>query len=436
MRYLSIMSEVKMNKKFWYLTKVSLKKKIGSKWFIATNIILALVILAIININSIVMFFGGDFSENLTIYAVDNAGVYDVFKGTIEALDEDKLLEIKRGESSKEELSKNLKDNEVIVVLNEDDREYLKGEIISNETIDNGLYQIIISSLNSSKSTLGMIKSNVNPEILANVSSPATVERTILSDQGSVDENMTIVMNSVFPTLILPFFMLVVFLVQMVGGEICEEKTTRSMEIIISNVSPKMHLFSKVLASNIFVITQGALLIVFALIGLLINKYVTGTSALGLISSLVGNLDLSILKDKLLVLVPTALILMLLSFLAYAILSGVLASMTVNIEDFNQLQTPVMLISVVGYYLSISASLFNGSTLIHVLSYVPFLSAFLSPTLYIIGEVSLLDIIISIIVMILFIYILLKKGLKVYKNGILNYSTDKVWDRFKKSIKN
>ncbi len=51
----------------------------------------------------------------------------------------------------------------------------------------------------------------------------------------------------------------------MVGGEICEEKTTRSMEIIISNVSPKMHLFSKVLASNIFVITQGALLINFLL---------------------------------------------------------------------------------------------------------------------------------------------------------------------------
>ena len=425
-----------MNKKFWYLTKVSLKKKIGSKWFLATNIILALVILAIININSIVKFFGGDFSHNLTIYAVDNAGVYDVFKGTIEALDEDKLLEIKRGESSKEKLSKNLKDNEVIVVLNDDDKEYLKGEIISNETIDNALYQIIISSLNSSKSTLGMIKSNVNPEILANISSPATVERTILSSQASASENMNIVMNSVFPTLILPFFMLVVFLVQMVGGEICEEKTTRSMEIIISNVSPKMHLFSKVLASNIFVITQGALLIVFALIGLLINKYITGTSALDLISSLVGNLDLSILKDKLLVLVPTALILMLLSFLAYAVLSGILASMTVNIEDFNQLQTPVMLISVVGYYLSISASLFNGSTLIHVLSYVPFLSAFLSPTLYIIGEVSLLDIIISIVVMILFIYILLKKGLKVYKNGILNYSTDKVWDRFKKSIKN
>ena len=127
---------------------------------------------------------------------------------------------------------------------------------------------------------------------------------------------------------------------------------------------------------------------------------------------------------------------MLLSFIAYAILSGILASMTVNIEDFNQLQTPVMLISVVGYYLAVSASLFNGSTIIHILSYIPFLSAFLSPTLYIIGEISIFEMLISIALMLLFIYILLNKGLKIYKNGILNYSKDKVWDRVFKSLKN
>ena len=48
----------------------------------------------------------------------------------------------------------------------------------------------------------------------------------------------------------------------------------------------------------------------------------------------------------------------------------------------------------------------------------------------------LLKVIISIIIMILFIVLLLKKGIKVYKNGILNYSTDKVWNRVFKSIKN
>ena len=425
-----------MNKKFWYLTRVSLKKKIGSKWFLVTNIILALAIIGIININSIVKFFGGDFSDNLTVYVIDNSNTYNYFEAALNSLDIDNLIKIEQTQKTKDELEKDLKDSEIIVILNENNTEYLTSEIISNNTIDNGIYQEITSAINTSKATLGMIKTNMNPEILANISAPAKIDRTILNDEASIDENMNIVMTSVFPTIILPFFMLVVFLVQMVGGEICEEKTTRSMEIIISNVSPKIHLFSKVLASNIFVITQGLLLIIFAGLGLLVNKLVTGTSALNFISSIIGNLDLSILTNKLLILVPTTLILMLLSFFAYSILSGILASMTVNIEDFNQLQSPVMLISVVGYYLSITASMFSGSTLIHVLSYIPFLSAFLTPTLYIIGEISVFEIFISIIIMVLFIYILLKKGLKVYKNGILNYSTDKVWNRVFKSMKN
>ena len=425
-----------MNKKFWYLTRVSLKKKIGSKWFLVTNIILALAIIGIININSIVKFFGGDFSDNLIVYVIDNSNTYNYFEAALNSLDIDNLIKIEQTQKTKDELEKDLKDSEIIVILNENNTEYLTSEIISNNTIDNGIYQEITSAINTSKATLGMIKTNMNPEILANISAPAKIDRTILSDNGSIDENMNIIMTSVFPTIILPFFMLVVFLVQMVGGEICEEKTTRSMEIIISNVSPKIHLFSKVLASNIFVITQGLLLIVFAGLGLLVNKLVTGTSALSFISSIIGNLDLSILTNKLLILVPTILILMLLSFFAYSILSGILASMTVNIEDFNQLQSPVMLISVVGYYLSITASVFSGSTLIHVLSYIPFLSAFLTPTLYIIGEISVFEIFISIIIMVLFIYILLKKGLRVYKNGILNYSTDKVWNRVFKSMKN
>lgn len=425
-----------MNKKFWYLTKVSLKKKIGSKWFLVTNIILALIIVGIINIKSIIKFFGGDFSDNKIIYVIDNAGVYDYFSETLKQLDEDKLLEINKSSKSKDELTKNLENKEIVIVLNSDNKEYLTSEIISNEKIDNTIYQEITNALNISKSTKGMIEANINPDVLTNITSPTNVERTILSAKNSVDENMDLIMNSVFPTVILPFFMLVVFLVQMVGGEICEEKTTRSMEIIISNVSPKVHLFSKVLASNLFVIMQGLLLVLYSTIGLIINKIVTGVSSLNLLTSLVGNIDLSIITTKLLVLIPITLILMLLSFIAYAILSGILASMTVNIEDFNQLQTPVMLISVVGYYLAVSASLFNGSTIIHILSYIPFLSAFLSPTLYIIGEISIFEMLISIALMLLFIYILLNKGLKIYKNGILNYSKDKVWDRVFKSLKN
>lgn len=415
-------------KKFWYLTKVSLKKKIGTKWFLLTNVFLALVIVGLININSIIKFFGGDFSNSTTIYVTDEVGGATYFSSYIN----DEEIVVKNEVKDKD----SLEDNEIIVVLKSEDANYLTSEIISNEKIDPVIYEEINGALNNTKSSLIMINEGIDPNILASMSTPVKINRIILNDESSMEENMNMIMSSVFPTLILPFFMLVVFLIQMIGSEICEEKTTRSMEIIISNVSPKTHLFSKVLAGISFVFIEGLSLVIYALIGLFINKLATGSSVTALIKSLVGDIDLSIMLDKLPIIIVSSLILMILTFISYALLSGILASMTVNIEDFNQLQTPVMLVSVIGYYLAISASMFNGSILIRILSYVPFLSAYLCPTLYIIGDISIFDIIISIIIMILFIFILLKYGLKVYKNGILNYSTEKVWNRFKKIIRN
>lgn len=423
-----------MNKKFWYLTKVSLNKKIKSKWFIVTNIILLIAIVSLINIESIIKIFGGDFDNIKNILVVDNIDSYEYFKSNIELLDTDKLIKVEKSNKNKDELIKEIEDN-IIVILNSDKDNYLISEVISKDKIDNVTYQIITNSLNNTKTTRGLILSNIDPSILENISTPTKVDRVILNDSNSQDENTKLIMNSVFPTLILPFFMLVIFLVQMVGGEICEEKTTRSMEVIIANISPKYHLLSKVVASNVFVLIQGLLLFIFSLIGLFIHKLISGNSIFSDLSNIVSSLNLESIIKPILILIPSALILMILSFIAYAVISGILASLTVNIEDFNQLQTPIVLISLVGYYLAITASMFEGSTLIHILSYIPFLSAFLSPTLYIIGEISIWEVLISIIIMIIFIYFLFKKGMKIYKNGILNYSTDKVWNRFMSTIK-
>ena len=61
-----------MSKKFLYLTKVSLRKKFKTKWFVITNIILAIAIILLLNINSIVTFFGGDFDSKTNVIVVDN----------------------------------------------------------------------------------------------------------------------------------------------------------------------------------------------------------------------------------------------------------------------------------------------------------------------------------------------------------------------------
>ena len=427
-----------MSDKFWYLTKQSLNKKIKSKWFLGINILLALVVIALININSIIAFFGGDFNEEIKILVIDNTEVsYPVFKETMNTLTKEEdagKITVKKETRPEEKLKKKLKDNQIAIVFDNDEENFVSSKIISNEKIDNTTYQYITQGLNTTKTSVALAKTNTDPALLAKISSPMEVERVVLSNEKSVDENMEIVMGTLFPTLILPFFMLIIFLVQMIGGEICEEKTTKSMEIIISNVSPKAHLFSKVLASNFFIIIQAILLVIYSVIGILIST--KGQLQLNPnVDTLLTATVSSGFLDKVLNLLPAVIILMILSFVAYSLIAGILASMTTNMEDFSQIQTPIMLVLLAGYYLAIMAGMFDGSTFIRVLSYVPFLSCLIAPSLYIIGQITMIDVIISILILGLTIFLMTKYGLKVYKIGILNYSNEKIWTRFAKAIK-
>ena len=60
-----------MRSKLNFLINMSLKKKIKTKWFLIANIIIAIIMLGIINIDSIITLFGGDFDTKTKIYVVD-----------------------------------------------------------------------------------------------------------------------------------------------------------------------------------------------------------------------------------------------------------------------------------------------------------------------------------------------------------------------------
>ena len=126
---------------------------------------------------------------------------------------------------------------------------------------------------------------------------------------------------------------------------------------------------------------------------------------------------------------------MLLSFFAYSLFIGVLASMTTNMEDYNQIQTPVMVFLMVGYYLAISASVYQGAIFIKIAAFIPFISGILAPVLYTLGEMTILDLIISIGLLGGTCALLYKYGLRIYKAGILNYSSSKLWKKIFKSLK-
>lgn len=431
-----------MNKKLWFLTKMSLNKKIKTKWFVIANIIFLLLIVGIANIDSIIKIFGGDFSEGQEIMIIDKANVFNEFENNfitaskyVPDFEETSVIIYNK---TYDEGVKEVEDNKhkILLVIEPDNSNYLKAKVVSKEGLGTITNTLINTTLTTVRSGIVLTEYNITQEEFKNIQRTVELEKITLSENDPVDNMMV---STIMQVLTLPIFMLIMFLIQMIGAEVNEEKSTRSMEIIISNVSPKTHFMSKIIAANSFVFIQGTLLIVFAIIAVIIRFFVSGGDILsGIDSDIISaanSLPLNEIINTLSIMIPVLLIMMILTFIAYSLLAGVLASMTTNLEDFQQLQTPIVVVSLVGYYLAIMSGLFKGSLFIRIMSYIPLISSMLAPTLYVMGEITIFDLVGSIILLIGLIYLLIKYGLRIYKVGILNYSGNGLWKKIFKAVK-
>ena len=426
--------------KLGFLTKYSLGKKIKSKWFIVVNIIILLVISALINMDSIIKLFGGDFNNNEEILVIDNIGVLETFKDIYainnEYLKSETKYSIEEYKEGYDSAIEEIKDTDkILIVIDKDETNYITSKLITNSSMDTITYTIISNTLDSVKREEVLKSYNITNEMYEKIESKVEVERIILDSENTDDNMLT---NLVVTIITMPFFFLTVYLVQMIGAEINEEKSTKSMEIIISNVSAKTHFISKIISSNVFVLIQGALLLIYCIIGVIIRYFINGSIINSLpveLTTLGSTLSSSGIMDNIKIALPLMLLLLIITLFAYSIVSGVLASVTTNMEDYQQIQTPIVLILLAGFYLSSLASIFKGSIFIKVASYIPFISSLLAPTMYALGEFSLFDMLISILLMVVTILLLMKYGFRIYKVGILNYSDNNLWKKIFKSMK-
>ena len=426
--------------KLGFLTKYSLGKKIKSKWFIVVNIIILLVISALINMDSIIKLFGGDFNNNEEILVIDNIGVLETFKDIYainnEYLKSETKYSIEEYKEGYDSAIEEIKDTDkILIVIDKDETNYITSKLITNSSMDTITYTIISNTLDSIKREEVLKSYNITNEMYEKIESKVEVERIILDSENTDDNMLT---NLVVTIITMPFFFLTVYLVQMIVAEINEEKSTKSMEIIISNVSAKTHFISKIISSNVFVLIQGALLLIYCIIGIIIRYFINGSIINSLpveLTTLGSTLSSSGIMDNIKIALPLMLLLLIITLFAYSIVSGVLASVTTNMEDYQQIQTPIVLILLAGFYLSSLASIFKGSIFIKVASYIPFISSLLAPTMYALGEFSLFDMLISILLMVVTILLLMKYGFRIYKVGILNYSDNNLWKKIFKSMK-
>ena len=428
-----------MKNKAWFLIKQSLKKKMDTKWFKIVNVLICLLLIGVINIDKIINVFGGDFKDTVNIYLTGDNNYLEGFNACFltnkKILNDERTYEIAYSTDSVDTLKEKIEDtNDIVVNINLDATEYLKADIISYNKIDTITYNLLSASLTGMKTSMALNYNGLSSEEMAKITSPISINRVVTNEKEiTASEDATNMSLIVF---LVPFFMLIVLLVQMIGAEINDEKTTRGMEIIISNVPAKVHLLTKITSSSIFVILQSLLLFTYSIIGILIHGGLSlGSGKSNIIGSLVESLKISGTFDILLKGAPILIIIFLLSFFIYATLAGVLASMTTSAEDFQQLQTPLMIVLMLGYYIGIMASAFKGSIFIRIISYLPFLSSMVAPITYILGETSLIDLVISALILFISCLVLFKYGIRVYKVGILNYSSKDLWKKVFQSLK-
>lgn len=428
-----------MKNKAWFLIKQSLKKKMDTKWFKIVNVLICLLLIGVINIDKIINAFGGDFKETINIYLTGDNNYLEGFNAYFltnkKILNDERTYEIAYSPDSVDTLKEKIEDtNNIIVNINLDATEYLKADIISYNKIDTITYNLLSASLTGMKTSMALNYNGLSSEEMAKITSPISINRVVTNEKEiTASEDAT---NMSLVVFLVPFFMLIVLLVQMIGAEINDEKTTRGMEIIISNVPAKVHLLTKIASSSIFVILQSLLLFTYSIIGILIHGGLSlGSGKSNIIGSLVESLKISGTFDILLKGAPILIIIFLLSFFIYATLAGVLASMTTSAEDFQQLQTPLMIVLMLGYYIGIMASAFKGSIFIRIISYLPFLSSMVAPITYILGETSLIDLVISALILFISCLVLFKYGIRVYKVGILNYTSKDLWKKVFQSLK-
>jgi len=438
-----------MRSKLNFLINVSLKKKIKSKWFLIANIVIAVLLIGLINIDSIIKSFGGDFDSRTKIYILDETQLLgENFKINLEQYEntiygEENVYDIIITNESLKSIKTKIQEEEkssLLILFNKID-DKINSTLISLSTIDTYDYQLINSAVTSTISMYNLSSLNLTEDEYNKLTEPVVLEREILDDTITNEtEGTEMIMTTVFPIIILPFFMLTIFLVQLIGSEVNDEKSTRSMEIIISNVSPKTHFFAKVISNNLFIFIQLILMVIYGAIGLFLRKLIGGDTIINGVAAEIGtalnSLKTGILSEKFILIIIFTIVLMLLTFVAYSLVAGILASMSTNAEDYQQVQVPIVIVLLLGYYLAIMAGMFKGALFIKVLSVIPFISAILLPSLLVMGQVGLIEVLISIVLMVLTIYLLVKYGLRIYKVGILNYSSTGIWKKMLKSLRN
>ena len=212
--------------------------------------------------------------------------------------------------------------------------------------------------------------------------------------------------------LIYALYMAITFYGSHVMNSVVTEKTSRAMEVLATSVKPNALLFGKIISTSLAGLIQIAAIIIEAFICVKISSANNPSFP---VNQIISNIPTQILIYML--------IFFLLGFLIYSFLYGAFASTVSKIDELSSAVMPVQIIIVFTFFVTMSAiNSGNADTPFNVfLSYFPFTAPMMMFTRAIISNVSTLEIILSILVLIVSTYFIGWLSARIYRVGILMY---------------
>jgi ABC-2 type transport system permease protein len=228
---------------------------------------------------------------------------------------------------------------------------------------------------------------------------------------SSVDQIVTTDLLST--GLIILLFMAIVTYGIWVAMSVAEEKGSRVMELMLNATTPLQMLTGKVLGNGAAGLTQYGTILAAVLAGLLaqnpIHKALVGSET----SNQFGGLSPTVLV--------AFVILFVLGFLLYSLLYAALGSLVSRQEDVQSATSPLMMLIMAGYLMSIFGLQSIDETWVRVASFVPFFSPYLMLARVAMGHVELWEFGLAVLLLVAGIVVALFVAARIYSAGVLLY---------------
>ncbi len=403
------------------------KNQIKKKSFWVSNIILILIIFLLTSIPTISNFFSSnsapepgagteqniaDEGSELNVaqygkYIVDGSVDSNILKSKFpfSVMQESKDFDQLKSEVLADEIPAAvvIKDRELEVVL--------KSETFQNNT---EVYREgFIDALNN----INLVEAGLDPEIVE-AAMVDDVPITVTSLQKSANQNFFFSYLGVFV-----IYMMIMFYGSNVSSMVANEKSNRTMEILVTNTSATSLVWGKVSAGFVAALLQVLMLLGALLLGTTLNKNNYSEFVVMLLRN-----NLSV--DVVLVFLAFAL----LGFLLYLFIFAACGAIVSKIEDLQKAIMPVTMLVVIGFVISMSS--LQGSAdnkILTIGSYVPFTSPYLMFVRYVSFGVSLVELLISLAILVLTIVLVAWICTKIYRNATLKYGNKpSLFSEFKK----